>query len=128
MIVTDDTGLCVDCLNGNPGVHTGRYAGDHAPQKMAIDKLLKEIEKTGDPERKARFICVLTAVFPNGEIKQVRGETNGTISKKPGTMGKLTFGPVFIPEGFDRVMNDLRDEELGATHREKAFLELLKII
>ena len=52
----------------------------------------------------------------------------GEIAEKPGTMGKLTYGPVFIPEGFDRVMNDLKDEELGTTHREKAFLELLKII
>ena len=128
IIVTDDTGLCVDCLNGDPGVHSARYAGDHAPQEVAIEKLLKNIEKTGDKKRKAKFVCVLTAVLPNGEIKQVRGECLGTIAKKPGTMGKLTYGPVFIPEGFDRVMNDLKDEELGATHREKAFLELLKII
>lgn len=128
IIVTDDTGLCVDCLNGEPGIYTARYAGDHAPQEVAIEKLLSNIEKTGDTERKAKFVCVLTAVLPNGEIKQVRGETLGTIAKKLGTMGKLTFGPVFIPEGFDRVMNDLKDEELGTTHREKAFLELLKII
>lgn len=128
IIVTDDTGLCVDCLNGEPGIYSARYAGDHAPQEVAIEKLLKNIEKTGDKERKAKFVCVLTAVLPNGEIKQVRGETSGKIAEKPGTMGKLTFGPVFIPEGFDRVMNDLKDEELGSTHREKAFLELLKII
>lgn len=43
-------------------------------------------------------------------------------------MGKLTYGPVFIPEGFDKVMNDLSDEELGQTHREKALKELLKKI
>lgn len=128
IIVTDDTGLCVDCLNGEPGVYSARYAGDHAPQEVAIEKLLKNIEKTGDKERKAKFVCVLTAVLPDGEIKQVRGETLGKIAEKPGTMGKLTYGPIFIPEGFDRVMNDLKDEELGTTHREKAFLELLKII
>lgn len=43
-------------------------------------------------------------------------------------MGKLTYGPVFIPEGFDKVLDELKPEELGTTHREKAFLELLKII
>lgn len=75
IIVTDDAGLCVDCLNGEPGVHTARYAGDHAPQEVAIEKLLRNIEKTGDKERKAKFVCVLTAILPNGEIKQVRGET-----------------------------------------------------
>lgn len=52
----------------------------------------------------------------------------GHIAKKPGTMGKLTYGPVFIPNGFDRVMNDLTDEELGQTHREKALKELLRQI
>ena len=128
IIVTDDTGLMVDCLNGAPGVYTARYAGDHAAQDVAINKLLTNIEKTGDKDRFARFECVLTAVLPNGEFKQVKGITNGKIAEKPGIMGKLTFGPVFIPEGFDRVMNDLSDEELGSTHREKAFLELLKEI
>lgn len=126
IIVTDDTGLCVDCLNGEPGVRTARYAGDHAEQDVAINKLLTNIDKTGDKERRAKFVCVLTAILKNGEIKQVRGETLGRIAKTPGTMGKLTYGPIFIPDGFDRVMNDLTDEELGTTHREKAFLELLK--
>lgn len=133
IIVTDDTGLCVDCLNGEPGIYSGRYVErkgvdylEH--QKACIEKLLNNIEKTGDKERKAKFVCVLTAILPDGEIKQVRGETLGTISKKPGPYGKLTYGPVFIPDGFDRCINELKDEELGITHREKAFLELLKEI
>lgn len=132
IIVADDTGLCVDCLNGEPGIYSGRYVSkkehpnDH--QEASIKKLLDNIEQTGDKERKAKFVCVLTAVLPNGEIKQVRGECLGTIAKTPGTMGKLTYGPVFIPEGFDKCMNELRDDELGNTHREKAFLELLKCL
>ena len=131
IVVTDDAGLCVDCLNGEPGVYSARYVSqqehpnDH--QEACIKKLLENIEKTGDTQRKAKFVCVLTAIMPNGEIKQVRGETLGTIAKTPGPMGKLTYGPVFIPNGFDKCMNELRDEELGTTHREKAFLELLKI-
>lgn len=132
IIVTDDSGLMVDCLNGKPGVYSGRWAssdGEHkTSQEANIKKLYEEIEKTGDKERKAKFVCILTAVLENEEIKQVRGETLGKIAEKPGTMGKLTYGPVFVPEGFDRVMNDLRPEELGTTHREKAFMELLKII
>lgn len=132
IIVTDDTGLCVDCLNGEPGIYSGRYASKDmvhdASQEDNIKKLLENIEKTGDTNRSAKFVCVLTAVLPNGEIKQVKGECLGKIAEKPGTMGKLTYGPVFIPEGSDRVMNDMKPEELGNTHREKAFLELLKII
>lgn len=128
IIVTDDTGLCVDALNGAPGVLSARYAGDHAPQEVSINKLLTEMENVPDEKRTAKFVCVLTAILPTGEEIVTRGETKGKITKKPGTLGKLTYGPVFIPDGFDSVMNDLTNEQLGTTHREKAFLELIDII
>lgn len=131
VIVTDDTGLCVECLNGEPGVYSGRYASNDmihdASQEENINKLLENMKKTGSKNRNAKFICVLTAVLPNGEFKQVRGECLGKIADKPGEMEKLTYGPVFIPEGSDRVMNEMKPEEIGNTHREKAFLELLKV-
>ena len=128
IIVTDDTGLFVDALNGRPGVHSARYAGDHAPQEVCINKLLTEMKDIPDEERGASFFCVLTAILKNGEILTSKGETRGSIVKVAGSMGKLTYGPVLKPEGMDRVMNDLTDEELGLTHREKAWLELIKLI
>lgn len=79
IIVTDDTGLCVDCLNGEPGVYSGRYASKDmihdASQEANIKKLLDNMAKTGDKKRTAKFVCVLTAILPNGDVKQVRGET-----------------------------------------------------
>lgn len=79
-------------------------------------------------DRSARFLCVLTAILENGEKIICKGETKGKIAEKCGTMGKLTFGPVLIPEGFDRVINDLTEEEIGHTHRQKAWRELLERI
>ena len=76
-------------------------------------------------DRSAKFACVLTAILENGEKIVCEGITKGKIAKEKGTMGKLTFGPVLIPEGFDRVMNDLTEEEIGHTHRQKAWKELL---
>ncbi len=128
IIVTDDAGLCVDALDGRPGVLSARYAGDHAPQEVVINKLLTELEGVPEEKRTAQFVCVLTVIMPDGESFTVRGETKGTIPQKPGTMGKLTYNPVFIAEGFDRVMSEIPDEELGKTHREKAFLEVIKEI
>lgn len=125
IIVTDDAGLCVDALNGEPGVYSARYAGDHAPQEVAINKLLDNMKEIKGEKRTATFVCVLTAILPNGEEIVVRGETKGLIAEKPGTMGKLTFGPIFIPEGFNCVMNDLKEEDLGTTHREKALIQLV---
>ena len=128
VIVTDDAGLFVDALNGEPGVHTARYAGDHAPQIECINKLLTELKDVPDEKRGATFACVLTVILRNGEVISCRGETRGKIVRVPGTMGKLTYGPVLQPDGLDRVINDLTEEELGLTHRDKAWLELVNKI
>lgn len=125
IIVTDDAGLFVDALDGRPGMHTARYAGDHAPQIECINKLLTELKDVPDEKRGATFACVLTAILKNGEVIACRGETRGKIVRIPGTMGKLTYGPVLQPDGLDRVMNDLTEEELGLTHRDRAWLELM---
>lgn len=126
-IITDDAGLCVDALNGRPGVHSARYAGDHAPQEAAINKLLTELKEVPMNKRTAKFVCVLTSILKDGTEIVVRGETKGKIALKPGPMGKLTYGPVFMPDEFHgKVMNELSANELKHTHREKALIELLK--
>lgn len=128
IIVTDDAGLFVDALDGRPGVHTARYAGDHAPQIKCINKLLNELKDVPDEKRGATFRCVLTAILKDGHIIISKGETRGKIVRTPGTMGKLTYGPVLQPDGLDKVINDLTEEELGLTHRDKAWIELISKI
>lgn len=125
IIITDDAGLCVDALNGRPGVYSARYAGDHASQEATIEKLLGEMKDIPDENRTAQFVCVLTAILKNGEVITARGETKGRIAKKPGPMGKLTYGPIFVSDEFGKVMNELTPEQLKHTHREKALIELL---
>ena len=107
------------------GVHTARYAGDHAPQDVVLNKLLDEMKDVEEGKRTAKFVCVLTAILENGEKIICKGETKGKIALKCGTMGKLTFGPVLIPDGYDRVLNDMTEEEIGHTHRQLAWKELL---
>ena len=128
IIMTDDAGLCVDALHGEPGVHSARYAGDHAPQIECITKVLNKMKNVKDEDRTAKFVCVLTLMMPDGKVKVVRGETLGKIVKTPGPLGKLTYGPIFIPNGFDKTMNELTDEELGTTHREKALNKILEYL
>ena len=125
IIITDDAGLCVDSLGGAPGVHSARYAGDHAPQQVTLNKLMNEMKDIPAEKRTAQFVCVLTALLPNEEVIVAKGITKGRIAQEIGTMGGLTYCPVFIPEGSDRVMNDMSDEEKEQTHREKAFKELI---
>ena len=79
IIMTDDAGLCIDALNGEPGVYSARYAGDHAPQIVAINKVLSKMENVKDEDRTAKFVCVLTLMMPDGKINVARGETLGRI-------------------------------------------------
>lgn len=126
IIITDDAGLCVDELNGRPGVLSARYAGDHAPQEVVLNKLLNEMKEIPEGKRTATFVCVLTAIMPDGKIIVERGETRGKIATKPGQMGKLTYNPIFIADGFDVVMSEMQPEDLKVTHREKAFLKMIE--
>ena len=128
IIITDDAGLCVEALNGRPGVYSARYAGDHATQEETISKLLNEMKDVKDYNRNAEFVCVLTAILKNGEVVVVRGETKGRIARKPGKLGKLTYGPIFISDEYGKIMNELTNEELKHTHRERALIKLLKKI
>lgn len=127
LVLTDDAGLCVDALNGEPGVYTGRYAGDHATQIENIDKLLGKMKDFEGDQRKATFVCVLTMILENGEKIVARGECFGTIAKEHGVLGGLTYGPVFVPQGFDKPMNDLNEDEFASVHnhRDLAALEIM---
>lgn len=126
IIITDDAGLCVDALDGRPGVYSARYVSEKATQVEKLTKLLEELKDVPKEKRTAKFVCFLTAILPDGTIIKAEGITQGTISEKIGTLGGLTFCPVFIPNGSDRVMNDMTDEEKENTHREKAIKELIK--
>lgn len=121
-ILTDDAGLCVNALDGRPGVYTARYAGDHAPQSVCLDKLMNELKDKTD--RTASFHCALTFVY-NDEYIQVEGIKTGSIAKTPGKLGGFTFGPVFVPLGYDRPYNELSDFE---THRVNALKKLKEIL
>lgn len=128
IIITDDAGLCVDVLNGEPGVYTGRYAGEHPTQIENITKLLNNMKKyTKMEDRKCKFVCVLTAIMPSGEKIVARGECEGTIALNPGKLGGLTYGPIFVPFGFDKPMGDMEEEEYAEVHnhRDLAMNELM---
>ena len=129
IIITDDAGLCVDKLNGEPGVYTGRYAGEDPTQEENLNKLLGNMKQYTDmKDRTCKFVCVLTAILPTGEKIVARGECKGSIALQPGKLGGLTYGPVFIPYGFDKPMGDMEESEYASVHnhRDLAMDELMK--
>lgn len=131
IIVADDAGLCVDKLNGEPGIYTARYAGENPTQLENVNKLLENMKPYPKMEdRKCKLVCVLTAIMPDGEKIVSRGESMGSIALKAGRFGKLTYSPVFIPKGFDKPMGDMGESEYMeiANHRDIAVHKLMKQI
>ena len=128
IIITDDAGLCIDKLNGEPGVYSARYAGENATQIQKIEKVLGKMKNyQNKEERTCTFVCVLTAILPNGEKIVARGECKGTVAKTPGKLGGLTYVPIFIPDGFEVPLSDLDEKTYEATHnhRDLAVKQLL---
>ena len=125
MSLADDSGLCVDALNGAPGLYSARYAGT---QQEKIDKILKELD--GETNRKAKFVCVMTLLDADGNILHVsRGECHGSIALSQSGKNGFGFDPVFIVEGGDLTMADLsEDEKNSISHRSRALREMLSFI
>ena len=128
IIITDDAGLCIDKLNGEPGVYSARYAGENATQIQLLEKVLGKMKNYQNKEdRTCTFVCVLTAILPTGEKIVARGECKGTVAKTPGKLGGLTYVPIFIPDGFEVPLSDLDEKTYEATHnhRDLAVKQLL---
>lgn len=120
IIITDDAGLCIDKLNGEPGVFSARYAGENATQTQILTKVLNKMKSfQNEEERKCTFVCVLTAILQDGEKIVARGECKGTVAKTMGKLGGLTYIPIFIPNGFDKPLSDLDEKTFEATHNHR---------
>ena len=120
--VADDSGLCVDCLGGAPGVYSARYGGEGLDDTGRYKLLLENMR--GQMPRTAKFVSVITCCFPNGDVLTARGECPGTIAFVP--MGNDGFGynPVFfVPEKKQTLAQMTLEESSSIYHRRKAMRE-----
>lgn len=115
--VADDSGLEVDALGGEPGVHSARYTGSH--EDSDEDRLKLVLKKLGETEqRAARFVSCISCTFPNGDRIDTRGECEGNIQMGPTGENGFGYDPIFRPVGYDRSMAELTPEEKNAiSHR-----------
>ncbi|MGZ0709934.1 RdgB/HAM1 family non-canonical purine NTP pyrophosphatase [Coraliomargarita sp. W4R53] len=106
-IVSDDSGLEVDALDGAPGIYSARYAGEGASDLDNLNKLLAELAKQPEASRSARFRCVLCLIDPTGAEHFFDGACEGMITQVP--IGKAGFGydPVFVPAGYTESFAEL---------------------
>lgn len=127
--LADDSGLCVDALDGRPGVYSARYAPNR-DFKEGMKMLLAEMENSGSDNRKAHFSCCLALACPNQKTKVFEGRVDGSISKKPKGSNGFGYDPIFIPEGFEQTFAELGDDVKNKiSHRRRAlekFIQELK--
>lgn len=126
VVISDDSGLEVDALNGAPGVYSARYAGDLRNDQRNTEKLLDELQ--GASNRKAQFRTVITLMNAESSF-QFEGIVKGTIAKSP--RGETGFGydPVFIPEGVQQTFAELAaNEKNKISHRANAIEKLLHFL
>ncbi len=126
-VIADDSGLCVEAINDEPGVLSARYAGENADDEANIAKLLSVLEDCNAPIH-AKFVC--SAVYVDGKRELIAdGEVEGVITKSP--MGENGFGydPLFIPNGFSQTMAQLENEVKNTiSHRAIAFNKLKQLL
>ena len=126
VVISDDSGLEVDALNGAPGVYSARYAGEPRNDQRNTEKLLDELQ--GASNRKAQFRTVITLMNAENSF-QFEGIVKGTIAKSP--LGEAGFGydPVFIPEGVEQTFAELAaNEKNKISHRANAIEKLLHFL
>ncbi|KOO52388.1 XTP/dITP diphosphatase [Viridibacillus arvi] len=120
IVIADDSGLQIDVLNGEPGVYSARYAGDH-DDEANMQKALKNLEGVKEEDRTARFCCALAIAGPNQETTTVFGTCEGLIlTEKRGTNG-FGYDPIFFVPQLNKAMAELTPAEKGAiSHRGNA--------
>lgn len=124
IVIADDSGLAIDALNGEPGVYSARYAGDHDDEANMV-KVLENMKDVPEEQRTARFCCALAIAGPNMETKTVFGTCEGVIAyEKKGTNG-FGYDPIFYVPALEKHMAELSAEEKGAiSHRGNAIRKL----
>ena len=128
-VIADDSGLCVEVLNGAPGVHSARFAGGvHASDVANNEKLLAELSRHGAEESRAAYHCVLVFVDTEGHSIVTEGECAGKVVMTPRGDGGFGYDPYFVPEeGDGRSMAEFtQDEKNAVSHRGKALRLMAK--
>ena len=127
--VADDSGLMVDYIGGAPGVYSARFAGEQCDDAKNNEKLLKLLSGVPDKERTAKFVSVITLIFPDGEALVARGECHGRIIHTPVGENGFGYDPLFVPDGQNKTFAQLSEEEKNSiSHRAKALKKLEKLL
>jgi XTP/dITP diphosphohydrolase len=129
--LSDDSGLCVDALDGAPGIYSARWAGSTKDFDAAMARVESELEAHGAPPPwRAAFVSVLALAWPDGAEETFEGRVDGILVFPPRGTAGFGYDPIFLPDGHDRTFGEMSSEEkhgipadgsLALSHRARAF-------
>jgi XTP/dITP diphosphohydrolase len=123
--IADDSGICVDALNGMPGIFSARWSGKHGEDAANLDLLLAQVSDVPDEHRGAQFVCAAALAEPGGRRVVEEGRIEGVLLRERHGEGGFGYDPVFRPEGYDVTTAELTAQEKNRiSHRRRAFAAL----
>lgn len=126
-VLSDDSGLCTEALNGAPGIYSARYAGENASDEERMEKLLWELSDKND--RRAKFVSAVAFITPDGTEITAHGEVLGKIADKPSGNGGFGYDPIFISDELGKTFGEASSEEKNSiSHRARALHNLFNIL
>jgi XTP/dITP diphosphohydrolase len=129
IVLADDSGLEIDYLDKAPGVYSARFMGEDTPYEEKNRAIIERLEGVEGDARSARFVCVIAAAFPDGEVITTRGTIEGVIAKEPAGTNGFGYDPiVYVPE-YGMTTGQMEPEQKNAiSHRGKALMAMKKIL
>jgi XTP/dITP diphosphohydrolase len=121
--LSDDSGLCVDALDGAPGIYSARFAGEDADDAANNRKLLKLLKGVPDDRRDAKFVCVIALAWPDEETKKFktfRGEVRGIIAQTPSGEAGFGYDPLFFYRPAGKTFAVMGPDKAAVSHRARA--------
>lgn len=123
--LSDDSGLAVEALNGEPGIYSARWGGPTRDFYLAMEKVEKALAEEGSGNTRAKFVCALAVVWPDGEAVVFEGEVHGTLTFPPRGDKGFGYDPIFIADGETLTFGEMEPAKKHAmSHRADAFAQL----
>jgi len=129
LIMADDSGLCIDALGGEPGVHSARFMGHDTDYKIKNAAILKQLEDVPDDKRGAAFVCHISAIDEDGRLYDAEDDMPGAISRESRGAEGFGYDPIFYLPEFGKTSGELSEEEKNAiSHRGKVLRKMRDIL
>ena len=124
LVVSEDSGLEIDALDGAPGVHSARFLGADASYPARFDEILRRLSGVAEARRTARFVCALVVARGDDLLFETRGVVDGVIARAPAGSGGFGYDPIFFSPQLGTTLAEAGDGKAAVSHRGKAVAAL----